>query len=135
MPLGTFGDRSRRQPAENTDYLPIASIRYTTFLASFTATRHGYFAYDYFWEPGDKTPLYTTPSCDFNNASFFFTFLFSGSSSRGLIDKNQVRDDGSATTCRSVTEVDPRYVEMWSTSRYPGMPPSGVAGATFILAE
>ena len=75
------------------------------------------------------------PFYDINNTSLFFSFFFSGSSTRGLIDKNQVRDDGSVTTCRNVTQVDPRYIEMWSTARYNGTPPMSLAGTTFILAD
>lgn len=77
----------------------------------------------------------TIPFYDIDNTFYFFSFYFTSSSSRGLIDKNQVLDDGSVLTCRDVTEVDPRYVEVWSTPRYSGAPAPSMAGTSFMLAD
>jgi prepilin-type N-terminal cleavage/methylation domain-containing protein len=102
---------------------------------------------DEVFRPGVASPFYSRivshadrpmlmPQYDLFNASFFFTFYFVSSDTRGLIDKNQVRDDGSVTTCRDVTMNDPRYVEVDSMARHSNPAALAIArGTTFILSD
>jgi hypothetical protein len=76
------------------------------------------------------------PRWDLANANYFFTIGFASTDVRGLIDKNQVRDDGAVVTCRDVQMNDPRYVELDSLARNTN--PAGLPvarGTTFMLAD